>query len=165
MYSLGQLQRPTGVPGVGVQAVSPTDVELVAQWFDEFHQEAVRQSPVREWRAEAERRVCAGGVHLWLHGDVPVALAAVSEAAVGVCRVGPVYTPPAQRRRGVGAAVTAEASAAALAGGAGRVALYTDLANPTSNSIYQAIGYGADHDADERVFRPSSSEAEPAARS
>jgi len=49
--------------------------------------------------------------------------------------------------------VTAEATAAALAGGAGHVALYTDLANPTSNSIYQAIGYRPDHDAEERSFQ------------
>jgi len=30
--------------------------------------------------------------------------------------------------------------------------LYTDLANPTSNAIYQAIGYQVDHDAEERRF-------------
>ena len=49
--------------------------------------------------------------------------------------------------------MTAEATAAALAAGAEHVALYTDLANPTSNSIYQAIGYRPDHDAEERSFR------------
>jgi predicted GNAT family acetyltransferase len=63
-----------------------------------------------------------------------------------------VYTPSASRRRGYGAAVTAAASVAALAAGAEQVALYTDLANPTSNSVYQAIGYRPDHDAEERSF-------------
>lgn len=158
MYRLGRLERPTGVPGAGVRA-APTDVELVARWFAGFHREAARRSPVRDWRAEAERRVTDGEVHLWRHEGVPAALAAVRAPAAGVSRVGPVYTPPTQRRNGFGAAVTAEATAAALAAGAEHVALYTDLANPTSNSIYQAIGYRGDHDADERVFGPPNAEA------
>jgi RimJ/RimL family protein N-acetyltransferase len=62
-------------------------------------------------------------------------------------------TPPEARRRGYGTAVSAAATAAAMAGGAEHVALSTDLANPTSNSIYQAIGYRPDHDADERSFQ------------
>ncbi|MGH9057573.1 MAG: hypothetical protein ACRDYY_17195 [Acidimicrobiales bacterium] len=32
--------------------------------------------------------------------------------------------------------------------------LYTDLSNPTPNAIYQALGYRADHDAEERTFYP-----------
>jgi predicted GNAT family acetyltransferase len=64
-----------------------------------------------------------------------------------------VYTPPAFRRRGYGTAVTAHATANALAHGAEHVVLYTDLANPTSNSIYQKIGFVPDHDAEERAFR------------
>jgi predicted GNAT family acetyltransferase len=75
-----------------------------------------------------------------------VSLAAVSPPAVGVARVGPAYTPAHWRRHGYGAAATAATSA-------DHVVLYTDLANPTSNSIYQAIGYRSDHDAEERIFR------------
>ena len=59
----------------------------------------------------------------------------------GMVRVGPVYTPPEHRRRGYGAAVTAAASQHALDAGAVQVVLFTDLANPTSNSVYQRIGY------------------------
>jgi hypothetical protein len=38
--------------------------------------------------------------------------------------------------------------------GAAQVVLYTDLSNPTSNAIYQAIGYRADHAAEECSFHP-----------
>src|SRR5262245_36087160 len=106
-----------------------------------------------DWRALAERRVSARQVHLWRDNHTFVALAAVRAAAVGVARVGPVYTLPRYRGRGYGAAVTAEATAAALSAGAQHVILYADLANPASNSIYQAIGYSPDDDAEERVFR------------
>jgi predicted GNAT family acetyltransferase len=37
--------------------------------------------------------------------------------------------------------VTAAVSQAALDAGAAEVVLYTDLANPTSNSLYQRLGY------------------------
>ena len=153
LYRLGELVRPAGVPGAPALATAPDNVELVADWLAAFHDEATPRAPVQDWRAFAGRRIAAGQVHLWHDAGAPVALAAVSAPAAGVARVGPVYTPPGKRRRGYGAAVTAAATAAALRGGAEHVTLYSDLANPTSNSIYQAIGYRPDHDAEERSFQ------------
>jgi RimJ/RimL family protein N-acetyltransferase len=152
MYRLGELAWPQGVAGGAVAAVTPRDIELVAGWLAAFHEEAQPYAPVWDWRALAERRVGAGQVHLWRDEDAFVSLAAVSAPTAGVARVGPVYTPSAYRRRGYGAAVTAKATAAGLSAGAERVVLYTDLANPTSNSVYQSVGYMPDHDAEERAF-------------
>jgi predicted GNAT family acetyltransferase len=56
-------------------------------------------------------------------------------------RVAPVYTPADHRRQGWASAVTAAVSQAVLDEGAREVVLFTDLANPTSNSIYQRLGY------------------------
>jgi hypothetical protein len=117
MYRLGHLARPSGVPGGGAAAAGPADIALVASWLGTFHDEAQPHAPVEDWCALAERRVAAGEVHLWHDGGAPVAVAAVSPPAAGVARVGPVYTAPGQRRRGYGAAVTAEATGAALTGG------------------------------------------------
>ena len=153
MYCLGELVRPSGVAGRCGAAAGPAETALVAEWFGAFHDEAQPHAAVQDWRASAQRRVAAGEVHLWYVDGAPVSLAAVTAPAAGVARVGPVYTPPGHRRRGYGAAVTAGATGAALATGAKHVALYTDLANPTSNSIYQAIGYRPDHDAEERSFQ------------
>jgi hypothetical protein len=61
-------------------------------------------------------------------------------------RVGPVYTPPEFRGHGYASAATAAASQQALDAGASEVLLFTDLANPVSNSIYQRIGYRAVED-------------------
>jgi GNAT superfamily N-acetyltransferase len=60
--------------------------------------------------------------------------------AFAVACIGPVYTPPEQRRKGYASAAVATVSQLFLHAGA-RVCLYTDQANPTSNGIYQAIGY------------------------
>jgi predicted GNAT family acetyltransferase len=55
-------------------------------------------------------------------------------------RIGPVFTPPESRRHGYAGAVTAAISRAAREL-VGEVLLFTDLSNPTSNAIYQRIGY------------------------
>ena len=59
----------------------------------------------------------------------------------GITRVGPVYTPPEHRRRGYATALVAAWTSELLRRGARRCMLFTDHANPTSNSIYQAVGY------------------------
>jgi GNAT superfamily N-acetyltransferase len=62
--------------------------------------------------------------------------------AVGrMVRIGPVCTPPPLRGRGYAGGATAAVSQAALDTGATQVVLYTDLANPTSNALYERLGY------------------------
>ena len=155
MYRLAELKAPIGVGG-RARPAAQDDVGVVAGWLEAFHDEVQQHAPTADWRAQADQRVRAGQFVLWedMWEDEPqaVSVAAFSHAVAGVSRVGPVYTPPAQRRRGYGAAVTAQATAAAIDAGAEHVVLYTDLSNRTSNAIYQAIGYRADHDAEERTF-------------
>jgi predicted GNAT family acetyltransferase len=153
LYRLGVLRSPANVPGRGLIATTPHQVDQMAAWMAAFHDEAQAEAPVLDWHTVAQRRVAAGQVHLWQDAEAVVSLAGVSAPASGVARVGPVYTPPAWRRRGYGTAVTAHATASALAAGAEHVVLYTDLANLTSNAIYQKIGFVVDHDAEERAFR------------
>ena len=154
MYVLGTLRPPEGVIGRG-RPLAAGEAELVGDWLDAFHDEANPGSPTVDFRAMARRRIANGHFRGWDVDGELVALAGVSPPAAGVARVGPVYTPPEQRRRGYGAAVTACVTAVGIDGGADDVVLYTDRSNPTSNSIYQDIGYVADHDAEEREFRIS----------
>jgi len=85
----------------------------------------------------------------------PVSLAGRTPPAASVSRLAPVYTPPESRRRGYGAAVTAACTRDALDRGAEHVVLFTDLANPTSNAIYQRIGYRPMSDRRVIRFEPS----------
>ena len=67
-------------------------------------------------------------------------LTGLTAPSLGVVRVGPVHTPREQRARGYASAAVAQLSRRVLATGA-RVCLFTDQANPTSNAIYQRLGY------------------------
>jgi predicted GNAT family acetyltransferase len=83
-----------------------------------------------------------GRVTFWETPDgTPVSMAGVTPMVAGQIRVAPVYTPAHLRGHGYGGAATAEVSRAALAAGATEVVLFADLANPTSNGLYQRIGY------------------------
>jgi uncharacterized protein len=162
MYRLKKLRPPSGSGGEARPATG-ADGDLVVEWFARFQDEAVPEAP-QAVSALVERRLAAGEVWLWCAEASPVSLAGVSAPAGGVARIGPVYTPPAQRGRGYGSAVTARATEAALLAGASEVVLYTDLANPTSNAIYQSIGYVADHDAEERSLVDAEAPAVPERR-
>jgi predicted GNAT family acetyltransferase len=89
----------------------------------------------------AASRVASGGIFVWVDGGVPVSMASLQGATRHGIRVSFVYTPPELRRRGYAAACVAAVSERALASGRRFCTLYSDLANPTSNSIYQRIGY------------------------
>jgi len=63
-----------------------------------------------------------------------------------------VYTPPERRNRGYASALVAALSQHLLDAGWQFCVLFTDLANPISNSIYQRIGYRPVSDFDEYDF-------------
>ncbi|MDP9866108.1 MULTISPECIES: GNAT family N-acetyltransferase [Streptosporangium] len=116
------------------------DLGRLVGWFGDFLAEAGGVLPT-DLTALVASRINREELVLWEADGLPVAFAGLSSPIAGMCRVGPVYTPPDLRRRGYGAAVAHAATAEALAAGATEVLLFTDLSNPTSNSIYQAIGY------------------------
>ena len=78
--------------------------------------------------------------YIWEDGG-PVSMLQATGATPHGIRIGAVYTPPELRRRGYASALTAAASQAELDRGRRWCFLFTNLANPTSNRIYQAIGY------------------------
>ncbi len=121
------------------------DLELLAPMLSAFMRETeLMPTSISEARDTAKRKVKEGSLYCWeVNGDV-VAIAGhanvVTTGSIVIGRVGPVYTPPPHRRHGYGSAVTAHVTHSLIEKGA-RVMLFTDAANPTSNSIYQAIGY------------------------
>ncbi len=91
-------------------------------------------------------------MYLWVVAGRPVSMVGVSGETPNGIRVAPVYTPPELRGRGYASALTAAVTQAQLDEGKRYCFLFTDLANPTSNHIYQAIGYEPVADASDYRF-------------
>jgi len=148
LFELGDLVPPVGVPGRLRQATLD-DFDLAKQWVDRFMTDADEQAG-REPGAhgaeviaaeDVQRRIDQSCYWFWLDDSGErVHLTGANPPAFGVARIGPVYTPKDRRRKGYAGAAVAEVSRTLRDSGA-RVCLYTDQANPTSNGVYQAIGY------------------------
>lgn len=143
VYTLDALRPPEPLPAGRARAGVPADLDLVMDWITRFHEEAEASSASPQPEIY-QRRIELGLLWLWQdeHGR-PVSTASRNVTVAGVSRIGPVYTPPAFRRHGYGAAVTAACTQDALDRGARQVVLFTDEANSTSNGIYQQLGYRA----------------------
>jgi len=116
------------------------DEELVGKWYREFFGEADINAGAISPEENARRAIRGGRVFLWDDGG-PVAQAVLSATTPTGARIGGVYTPPANRRRGYATALVADLSRAQLAAGRRFCFLFTDISNPTSNSIYPKVGY------------------------
>ncbi len=128
------------VPSGERRSAAPSDVPLLGEWLVAFSEE-IDQVVGADPAAVALRMVQAGGYDLWIDGGAPVCV--VGHRVAGrVLRVGPVYTPPEHRNRGYGRRLTYEVTAVAMArADVDRAMLFTDAANPVSNSIYRQAGY------------------------
>jgi predicted GNAT family acetyltransferase len=153
-FRLDTVRPPAGVAG-RFRWATAGDLDLCFGWMGDFQNEALpAQQRVR--RDQIARTIADGRMGLWEDGQ-PVSMVGRTIPAAGVIRIGPVYTPPDLRGRGYGSACTAEVSRRALESGAIACTLNTDLANPTSNAIYQRIGYYPVADAVSVLFDPPGS--------
>jgi hypothetical protein len=142
IFRLRRVVAPRPTPGV-MRAATAGDRDLVVEWIVAFEREALPEHRTAAQIAEAvDDALAAVGTRIFLWEDTePVSLVGVGGATPNGIRIGPVYTPPHFRGRGYASALTAAVSQAMLNDGRRFCFLYTDLANPTSNRIYTAIGY------------------------
>ncbi len=148
LFELGDLVEPRPAAG----RLRPARVDeraLIGEWYAAFMADADEQAGRRPGESahetpsseELTRRIEGGRVFVWVDDDDrPVNVTAATMPAYGVSRIGPVYTPREERGRGyAGSAVYAVSRLLRESGE--RPCLFTDQANPTSNKIYEAIGY------------------------
>ena len=143
IYALERVRPPSAVAGA-MRSAGEDDRPLLLAWLDAFRVEALPEGHPDAGQLESvvDHRLSAenAGFVLWEDGG-PVSFAGFGGTTPSGIRIGPVYTPPELRGRGYASALVAELSAALLADGRSFCFLYTDLANPTSNRIYERIGY------------------------
>jgi uncharacterized protein len=144
VYALEEVESLPAVPG-DPRIATMADRDLVLRWWISFGDEVLHEGGPGRDRAKAsvDYRLSSpqAGMLLWEDEGEVVSFAGWGGRTPNGIRVGPVYTPPELRGRGYATAVTAELSRRQLASGHRFCFLYTDLANPTSNAIYERIGY------------------------
>lgn len=140
LYLLGELTEPVPTPAGSPRTATADDLGLLMSWFVEFVEE-IGDPVINAQRAVADR-LDYGGLTVWEVDGAPVSMAGITRLLEGGgIRIGPVYTPKPLRGRGYAAAATVAACRTAVQRGASEISLFTDLANPTSNALYQRLGF------------------------
>ncbi len=139
LYELLQLAQTPRVEGQFRQA-DKSDHDLMVLWTRAFQHEIGESATDTELRVE--KGLAAKQLWVWDQNGERTSMAVSREPAHNVVRVSGVYTPPEKRTHGYASACV-YALSKHLRDRGYRCVLYTDLANPISNSIYRKIGYSA----------------------
>ncbi len=156
IYRLDVVKPPTGVAGV-MRPVAPAERDTLIAWIIGFS--AITANGEMS-HTEAAKRIDHylnapepfGQLFVWESDGEPVSMTACTRSTDNSATVSLVYTPPEHRRKGYAGALVAAVSQHILDNGKSMACLFTDLSNPTSNHIYQAIGYRQVADFDQYYF-------------
>lgn len=141
-FRLDQIEHMGNAPG-GMRPAKIPDTRLLIQWFVDFYAEAIHDQQLTEeyLTQEVKRRIENQEIFLW-ENEGPVCMASSNRPTRNGISIGYVYTPPKNRKNGYGTSLTAHLSRHLMEEQKYKFCtLFTDLANPTSNAIYQKIGY------------------------
>jgi uncharacterized protein len=128
-----------------------SDEILLIEWSGEFCREAGIEDEIESTKARIPSDIANQSLYVW-DNDQVVSMAIVQrETVCGIC-VSMVYTPPPLRRQGYATSCVTALTQRMLDSGKMFCCLYTDLTNPTSNAIYQKIGYEPVCDSEDLVF-------------
>ncbi len=118
-----------------------SDRNLLVSWCQAFTKEALGDNePEQDYQLWFEGHCRRDSLCVWQNG-VSVSMAAYAGATPNGIRINAVYTPPEYRGKGYASSCVATLSSRLLKQGYKYCFLFTDLANSTSNHIYQKIGY------------------------
>jgi GNAT superfamily N-acetyltransferase len=149
LHELTRVTLAGPLPPGSLRKAVDADLPLAREWIDEY----VRDTGIAPFAPDAQQLIGRGQLNFWLDGGGPCAMVASTRETRSACAINTVYTPPQFRRRGYATAAVATLSEMLLEAGRRFCCLYTDLANPTSNSIYAKIGYRPIRDDQEIELR------------
>lgn len=143
IYELTEVNPEVKQFGV-LRLFNEQDMHFFPFWLEAFNAAVVygktemsipKDSDMYHYRISSKR------IYILEDNGIPVSMAGFTREMPTAVGVAFVYTPPYFRGRGYASSCVAQLSQIALDQGYKKCALYTDLQNPTSNSIYQKIGY------------------------
>ena len=140
VYALEQVKQKWNKDGV-FREVNSDELPLIEKWIYQFCEDV--KLPTTQEEAEQTAHTLINNHHLFgleVDGKL-VSVAAKTRPTKNNITVNFVYTPKEARKNGYASSCVAALSQRMLDEGYKTTTLYTDLANPTSNKIYQEIGY------------------------
>jgi len=143
IYRLDTVRAPAHLSG-SMRTATEDDFDLALEWLQAFATdtgEPTNSDPAGSARRFIPARPGTRALMLWEVDGQPVSMAGYTGPTPHGMRISAVYTPPNLRKRGYASACVATLSQHLLDEGRQFCFLFTDLANPTSNHIYQQIGY------------------------
>lgn len=146
IYQLDQVSPIDTCPG-RFRRATKGDLDIVVAWALAFTDET--GAAIDERRVH--QAIASSSLFLWEDGK-PVSMAMWQGKTPNGVRVSFVFTPTDCRDRGYASACVAALSQYLLDHGHKFCFLFTDLANPTSNHIYQRIGYHPICDVSDYLF-------------
>lgn len=138
-----QLDEVNVIPSGNGELFKATEQEqeLITDWLIQFAREANETTVADRAEHLARQFVKNGSVYLWKVGNLFVSMANISRKTKNGATINAVFTPDKYKRKGYATNTVAALSKQLLDEGFQFCSLYTDQANPTSNSIYKKIGY------------------------
>ncbi|MYC78374.1 GNAT family N-acetyltransferase [Candidatus Poribacteria bacterium] len=118
----------------------PDDHPLMAKWIAALSEAIGEPVSIDSAKSRAKRLIKNQELYIW-DNNGPVSIAGVSRPMKNGATIGVVYTPPEHRGKGYATSCVLLLTKKLLSDHHSFCSLYTDLANPTSNSIYTKIGY------------------------
>jgi predicted GNAT family acetyltransferase len=156
VFELTQVADVARPEGAAREGTPERDRDLAIEWMAAFSSEALWHRPLDAdnvpHAVDARLGRESAGLWFWDDGDATVSMCGYGGPTPTGIRIGPVFTPRELRGHGYATALVADVSHEMLARGYRACFLYTDLSNPTSNAIYERIGYRRVADAFEIQF-------------
>ena len=143
IYELTEVNQEVKKVGIA-RLLDEKDMHFFPYWVEAFYAAESYGKKEMFIPQDAEPylyRIASKKFYILEDNGIPVSMAGYTREMQSVIGVAFVYTPPYERRKGYASSIVAQISQLALDKGFTKCVLYTDLANPTSNSIYQKIGY------------------------
>ncbi len=124
-----------------IRIANVNDLPTLQKWTLDFMKEALQESGTEDAIERFVRqKIETKSIFLWEDGQL-VSMAAKTRPTKKSISINLVYTPKEYRKKGYARSCVASLTERLLREEYKYCTLYTDLMNPTSNKIYQEIGY------------------------
>jgi len=132
------------------------EIPMLIDWSMEFSKETAENPTEIEVEKSLRRDIEEGSLYVWSEGSQAVSMLKKNRPTTNTIAISYVFTPKDLRSRGYATAAVHTLTSQLLKSGYSACTLFTDLSNPTSNKIYQKIGYTPVIDIDNYQFHPKS---------